>query len=199
MRKRYGILLGAIAMAMLAIPSWAQNSKTTLQNLQAAVDGEASAHQKYLEFAKHADTEGYHGVASLFRAAAAAEQIHGACEAAVMKKMGASPTPKITPSAVKSTKENLEDSANKGEAYERDTMYPQYIAQARKDGKPGAARCFKWARDAEAEHFNLFTTAANNLNQMKERRDYFVCTEGGYTMEKLDAAKCPGGKYLTIK
>jgi hypothetical protein len=28
---------------------------------------------------------------------------------------------------------------------------------------------------------------------------YYVCSEGGYTMAKLNAAKCPGGKYEEVK
>jgi hypothetical protein len=78
----------------------------------------------------------------------------------------------------------LEDSANKGEGYERDTMYPRFIRQARKDANEEAAQCFTWARAAEAEHFKLFTAAARNLDQMKGGpRTYYVCSEGGYTME----------------
>jgi hypothetical protein len=28
---------------------------------------------------------------------------------------------------------------------------------------------------------------------------YYVCSEGGYTMAKLNAAKCPGQKYEEVK
>jgi rubrerythrin len=44
--------------------------------LQDAVTGEREAQARYVAFAKKADEEGYAGVASLFRAAAAAEKIH---------------------------------------------------------------------------------------------------------------------------
>ena len=43
---------------------------TTLENMQAAFNGESNAHAKYLAFAARADSEGYGEVASLFRAAA---------------------------------------------------------------------------------------------------------------------------------
>ena len=172
----------------------------TLANLQSAYNGESNAHAKYLEFAKQADGEGYGKVASLFRAAAAAEQIHLTCEAAVLKEMGATPQADIKSPSAKSTKENLEESANKGEGYERDTMYPRFIKRARKDGSKGALQCFSWARAAEAEHFKLFTAAARNLTRMKGGPEtYYVCSEGGYTMRKLNAAKCPGGKYDEVK
>ncbi len=56
------------------------------------------------------------------------------------------------------------------------------------------------ARAAQAEHFNLVKAAANDLERMKSGPGiYCVCNEGGYTMVKLDAAKCPGGEYEEVK
>jgi rubrerythrin len=197
---RIPILLVTIGLALPCAIHAADASNKTLQNLQSAYNGESNAHTKYLEFAKQADSEGYSKVASLFRAAAAAEQIHLTCEAAVIREMDAMPQADIKTAPVKSTKQNLEDSANKGEAYERDTMYPQFIKQAKKDGHGEAAQCFTWARAAEAEHFKLFTAAARNLDHMKGGpKTYYVCSEGGYTMAKLNAANCPGGKYDEVK
>ena len=196
---KYLVVLVALAAAA-SVSGAAERANKTLDNLQAAYNGESNAGAKYLEFGKQADNEGYGKAASLFRAAAAAEQIHRACVAAVIKKAGASPRAEIKLPPVKSTKQNLEDSANKGEAYERDTMYPRFIRQARADGNTDAARCFTYARAAEAEHFKLFEDAANNLGKMKGgATTYFVCREGGYTMARLDPVKCPNGKYDEIK
>src|ERR1019366_3341753 len=194
------ITFAIVGLAVSAIVFAQQAPNKTLANLQTAYNGESNANAKYLEFAKQADSEGYGKVASLFRAAAAAEQIHLTCEAAVIKEVGATPQAEIKTPPAKSTKQNLEDSANKGEGYERDTMYPRFIRQARKDGNKGATQCFTWARAAEAEHFKLFTAAARNLTQMKGGpATYYVCSEGGYTMAKLNASKCPGGKYEEVK
>lgn len=171
----------------------------TLQNLQSAYNGESNAHVRYLAFAKQAEKEGYGDVASLFRAAAAAEEIHLKGHAAVIRQLGAVPHAKIQKPVVKSTRVNLENSASKGEAYERDTMYPAYIRQAKADGVPAAVKSFEYARAAEAEHFKLFTYALHHLNEMKgPGRDYYVCTTGGYTMASLDPSKCPDGKYETV-
>jgi rubrerythrin len=190
------VLLAAAASVSATVPT----PNKTLKNLQAAYDGESNAHAKYLEFAKQADREGYGKAASLFRAAAAAEQIHGACEAAVIKRMAATPQAELKLPPIKSTKQNLEESANKGEAYERDTMYPRFIRQADKDANKAAARCFAYASSAEAEHFKLFTAAANDLDKMKGRPAiYYVCSEDGYTMAKLNAGKCPGGEYQEVR
>ncbi|HEY5609646.1 MAG TPA: ferritin family protein [Thermoanaerobaculia bacterium] len=46
------------------------------QTLQNAIDGERAAQSRYAVFAEQAIREGYPGAASLFRAAAAAENIH---------------------------------------------------------------------------------------------------------------------------
>lgn len=193
-------LIAAIAVSPLVSANAEATGSKTLQNLQSAYNGESNAHAKYLEFAKRADAEGYGKVGSLFRAAAAAEDVHRACEAKVIKAMGAEPQANVELPPIKLTRQNLEDSANKGEAYERDTMYPRFIRQARKDGNSDAAQCFNWARAAEAEHFNLFTAAARDLDKLKGApTTYYVCSEGGYTMAKLNAAKCPGGKYEEVK
>jgi rubrerythrin len=173
-------------------------SDATLKNLQAAFNGESNARARYLAFAKKADEEGYGGVASLFRAAARAEEIHLNNHAAVIKKMGAEPHADIKTPAVGTTKSNLVKSASKGEAYERDTMYPAFIKQAKSDGNQDAVQSFEYAKEAEAEHFKLFTAAAHPLRK-GETREYYVCTVSGYTMAKLDTTKCPGGTYETVK
>src|SRR5512140_22677 len=96
---------------------------STLGNLQTAFNGESNARARYLAFAVQADQEGHGPVASLFRAAARAEQIHAANHAAVIKKLGAEPVANIETPVVKSTRENLA-AAIEGEVYERDVMYP---------------------------------------------------------------------------
>lgn len=198
--KRIVVILAVIGLFGIATARGATVPSKTLGNLQSAFNGESNAHAKYIAFAQKAESEGYGKVASLFRAAAAAEEVHYTCEAAVIKGMNETPQADVKEAPVASTKQNLEDSANKGEAYERDTMYPRFIKQARKDGNEGAGQCFKYAQAAEAEHFKLFKAAANNLDQMKGGpQTYYVCSEGGYTMAKLNAVKCPGGKYEEVK
>jgi len=164
---------------------------TTLKNLQAAYNGESNAHVRYLAFAKKADEEGYGKVASLFRAAARAEGIHRDHHAAVIKKMGATPTNKIETPVVKSTSENLQ-AAIKGESYERDTMYPEFIRQAEKDNNKDAIRTLEFARNAEVGHAKYYTEALNNLTAWKGgSKAFFVCPECGLTVAAIDFEKCP--------
>ena len=110
----------------------------------------------------------------------------------MIKKMGGTPEAKIETPVVKSTKENL-DAAIKGESYERDTMYPEFLKQARAEGNRDAVQTFNYAKTAEAEHAKLYSEALNNLAKLKgsKAKDYFVCTVCGYTTSKLDFSKCP--------
>ncbi len=163
----------------------------TLSNLQAAYDGESNAHARYVAFAKQADAEGYTQVASLFRAAARAEEIHAASHAAVIKKMGAKPKADVNKAEVKTTRENLK-AAIKGESYERDTMYPTFIKQARAENNRDAIRTFRLALNAEAEHAKLYRDALDNLESWKGgKKDFFVCEVCGMTLTALPEEACP--------
>src|ERR1022692_820022 len=101
----------------------------TIQNLLAAFEGESNAHAKYTAFAAKAEGDGLHGAASLFRAAARAEQIHATNHARVIKQLGGEAKCEIHPVEVKSTLENLK-TALSGENYEIETMYPAFLAEA---------------------------------------------------------------------
>ena len=197
------VLLAFVATLMLtAVPAAAAPGKS-LANLQAAFNGESNAHARYLAFAEKADKEGYGKVASLFRAAARAEEIHAQNHAAAIAKLGGVAKAVIAPADVKSTKENLE-AAIQGETYERDTMYPEFLKAAKAAGEKGAVQALNYAKTAEAEHAKLYREALNNLDQMKgESPKYYVCTVCGYTVKVVDFKKCPScfngkDKYVVV-
>lgn len=175
----------------------------TLENLMAAFNGESNAHAKYLEFAKKADEEGYGKVASLFRAAAKAEEVHAGNHAAVIKEMGGAPKAEIKLPEIKSTADNLK-AAIEGESYERDTMYPEFLLAARKEKNRAAMRSFSYALTAETEHARLYKEALDNLAQWKgPKSTWYVCTVCGWTAAQLPAEKCPScfnskDKYVTV-
>ncbi len=195
-------LLLCAVVCFLAAPLLA-STPTVLDNLQTAFNGESNAHARYLEFATKADQEGYGSVASLFRAAARAEEIHAANHAVVIRKMGGTPQAKIEKTAVKSTGENLAV-AIKGETYERDVMYPEFLKQARAERNLDAIQTFNYAKSAETEHARLYTEASSNLPQLKGATvSYYVCTVCGFTTTKLDFEKCPScfnpkEKYVAV-
>lgn len=188
-------MLGSLAVVMFASVAWMSNTprqSETIQNLQSAYTGESNAYVRYLAFAERAQEEEFGEVASLFRAAACSEHIHLKNHAAVMRKMGFEPVLKIDTPVVKTTAENLRTAADVGEAYERDTMYPQFIKQAIAEGSEDAARTFQYAMTAEGEHFKLFKAALSNLKKMNAPSHlYYVCSVCGYTAERA-AKTCPG-------
>ena len=201
MRKNDGmfrfafVLMIAFGLTMMIAPAlYADEAKvgSTLENLQAAFNGESNAHAKYQAYAKKATEEGYLKVAALFRAAAAAEEIHFNNHAAVIKSMGATPKAEIKVPAINSTKENLAE-AIKGETYEQTVMYPSFLAQAEKEHNSDAIQTFNYAKTAEGEHAKLYKKALSNLNDWKVADiGFFVCPTCGYTVEGKPTFKdCP--------
>ncbi len=181
-----------MAVSLLSVSAGAGAANTTLENMQTAFNGESNAHMRYLAFAERADHENYGEVASLFRAAARAEAIHASNHAAVIKGMGANPQAKLELPEVKTTQENLE-AAIKGETYERDVMYPNFLQQATLDGNEVAVRSLQLAKTAEAEHTKLYTRALQNLSRLKgsQSHAFYVCPTCGFTVVELDFANCP--------
>ncbi|MBF2021786.1 MAG: rubrerythrin [Hydrococcus sp. C42_A2020_068] len=208
MAKKTAIFTSAAALGMLVLAGCAPTTPSakveptqseeqlatkaqspTLKNLEIAYNGESSAHVIYLDYAKKADEEGYKGVASLFRAAARAEEIHRENHAKVIKEMGGTPQNTIATPEVKFTQENLQH-AIKGESYERDTMYPDFIKEANAKGKKNAVQTFTYAKNAEAGHAKLYTEALNNLDAWKEPKQFYVCSVSGQTAMNANETNC---------
>ena len=169
----------------------------TLANLLAAYEGESNAHTKYDFFAAKADAEGWLGAASLFRAAARAEQIHALNHARVIKQLGGEARCEIHAVEVKSTLANLK-AALAGEQYEIDTMYPGFIAEAFGIDVALARRTFTWALEAEKTHSRLFQEAINIVElRIKESWvglpcAFYICAACGYTTRtREEHARCP--------
>jgi len=163
---------------------------TTLDYLQVAFNWESNAHHRYVAFARKADDEGYGEVASLFRAAARAEESHASNHAAVIRRLGAEPKATIETPAFASTRENLQV-VIVGEMYEHDQMYPAFIREAKASKNSDAIRTFTYALKTEAEHFRLYSEALKSLGKMRGRsRTYYVCEVCGDTTENLNFLHC---------
>jgi rubrerythrin len=181
----------AAALLLTTSPAPAAPASKTLENLQTAFNGESNANALYLASAKKADAEGFGAAASLFRAAARAEEVHAASHARVIRSLGATPVAKIETPAIGSTKDAVL-AAVKGETYEMDTMYPDFIAVARKEGQKGALETFNLARTAEVEHARLYKAALEELSAGKSAaKTFYVCTVCGMTKTGIDFTKCP--------
>lgn len=182
----------------------ASENQITVRNLLAAFEGESNAHAKYTAFATKADTEGLHGAASLFRAAARAEQIHANNHARVLRQLGSEANAEIHPVEIKSTLENLK-AALGGEQYEIDSMYPEFLDEATDRGNTGAIRTFTWALEAEKTHARLYreaitlAEAGDKASWIYSTRKFYVCAVCGYTSETREAEHCPVCNYAWEK
>lgn len=181
--------VGAV-FAAAVIPVQAKVSQQTLDNLNAAFQGESNAAHRYEAFAKKADADGHTQAAHLFRAAAKAESIHKENhKQAILALGGKIKDFKLDELKVGTTAENLQ-AAIKGESYERDTMYPGFIKQAKADEAKEAIRSFLYAEKAEAEHAKLYQQALDGLGQ-KQDAPIYVCKICGYTTTSLPERNCP--------
>ena len=177
-------------------------SAQTLENLLTAYEGESNAHARYTAFAKKADEEGWHGAASLLRAAARAEQIHAGHHARVIKQLGGEARCSLHPAEVKDTLSNLK-AALEGEQYEVAAMYPGFIAEARVRAHAAALRAFQYALEAEKTHARLFAEAVRQVEAGKKSgwagaaRVFYVCAVCGFTSDQAETLDhCPGCKAL---
>lgn len=182
------VLIGAALAAVLTVQAAVPDQ--TIKNLNAAYQGESNAAHRYTLFAEKADAEGYGQVARLFRAAAKAESIHRENhKQAILALGGKIDDFKLDEVKSGTTAENLQ-AAIKGESYERDTMYPEFLTQAKKDNAKSAVRTLLYAEKAEAEHARLYQEALDNLGHNADTPIY-VCKVCGYTTTQLPAKNCP--------
>lgn len=188
----------------------AAENAITVQNLLTAFEGESNAHAKYTAFAVKADEDGLHGVASLFRAAGRAEQIHATNHARVIGLMGGHAECEIHDVEVKTTLENLKTALN-GEQYEIDSMYPGFLEEATARKNTAAIRTFHGALEAEKTHARLYAEAIALLAAGKKdtwlgaARDFYVCPVCGYTSEteeeheRCPVCNCPWERFEIIR
>lgn len=167
-------------------------SKTnkTLENLQAAFNGESNASAKYAAYSEKAKADGYQAVASLFAAASAAEKLHAARHAKVIAGLGGEATANVGSYSGKSVGEMLQD-AIAGETEEFTSMYPGFIAEANEAGNAAAVASFEGAMKAEVVHAKLYKEALENLDAWKEKIDFFVCPVCGWTEANAAPERCP--------
>jgi rubrerythrin len=179
------------------MPAIASEHETLVENLRTAFENESNAHLRYLEFSQKADGEGWHGVASLFRGSARAEEIHAANHGRIWHQLGG--LVEYTPHdvEVRTTIENVR-AALAGEIFEIDTMYPSFLEQARAARDVATVRTFTWALQTEKSHARLFNEALALLEIEDEdswitmSREFYVCPVCGYTSESPDETDlCP--------
>ena len=176
-------LLCGLMWPAVAFSQEARRPQQTIDNLNAAIEGEANASHRYTLFAQRADQEGYGQVAKLFRAAALAESIHQRNHEKVLRGLGVEPSsPTVKDVEVGTTRQNLEGPI-KGESKEQEEMYPAMVKQARGENVPAAVQSFTYAQNTEAKHARLFRGALAKLGH-NPRVDYYVGETSGDTVTK---------------
>lgn len=178
-------LISLLLICILGIPAFAGNEKT-MENLNAAFQGESGASAKYTAYADQARKEGFVQIAILFEAIAKAEAIHAMNHKAVIEKLGGKAVTKAPEFKSGTTKQNLE-SALQGENYEVSTMYPGFLATAREEGANDAVKSFRWAMETEKRHAVFFTNALNAIaanNTKSLPKLYWVCPKCGNTYDQ---------------
>jgi rubrerythrin len=177
----------------------------TIENMQVAYKGEKTATAKYEAFSKKAEEEGCHTIALLYNAVSAAENIHAMNHKLVIEDAGAR-VPIITPVfSVKSTKENLSDDIN-GEAYEANTMYPDFLKTAELADNQIALLSLTYAMKTEAKHKKFFEQALSNINGNTLNNlsaEYSVCPVCGNTFSNApkhcDFSLTDRDKFIVFK
>ena len=176
----------------------ATDTESGVSNLLAAYESEITAHARYKAYAARAEAEGYYGAASLFRAAARAEQIHASNHARVIRHMGGEARAEIQPFRVKSTLENLK-AALGGEQREIDDLYPAFLVNAAANLDTTAMRSFHWAIESEKTHARLYeeavATLEGGIGWTQEQLDFYVCKLCGYTAKTQEADNCPACNF----
>jgi rubrerythrin len=177
---------------------------TVVRNLATAFEEEMKNCTAYKAYAASADEEGLHGLASVFRATARAEQIHADNHARVLRHMGGSTLIDIQKPRVESAIANLK-SALVDQKFEVDYLYPTFLITAVSLFDSTAIRSFHWALEADKSHVRLHSEVLSRLvgngksGWAREQHDLYVCALCGYTAENPEAENCPGCNYLWEK
>jgi len=179
----------------------------TIENLKAAFNGESTASAKYAAFAEKAKAEGFDTVAVMFLATSKAEAIHAQNHKKVLEKLGVKVEgPQIGSYQILTTAENIAD-AIKGESYEIETMYPEFIAAAKSEKSNDGVKSLTWAFDTEKKHKVFYKTALDALNSGGEKSlpaQWFVCPvcgntyDAGTVKDLCDFCMTPKGQFIAF-
>ncbi len=178
--------------------------QTVVKNLETAFEEEMKTHEACKSYALKADEEGMHGIASLFRATARAEQIHASNHARVLRHLGREVLAEVHEPHVETTLENLK-TALVDQKFEIDYLYPTFLTTSVSLFDSTAIRSFHWAMEADKSHARLYNEAILRVNSNEKRswanarHDFFICALCGYTAENPEAENCPACNYLWEK
>ena len=176
---------------------------TVIRHLETAFEEETRNTATCRAYAARADDEGFHGIASLFRAVARADQIHAANHARVLRYMSRPAVVEIPLPRVDGSLENLR-TALADQRFEVDYLYPTFLTAAVPLVDSTAIRTFHWALEADKSHVRLFWQLTPRVGTDKagwayKPHHFFVCALCGYAAQDPESENCPSCNYTWEK
>lgn len=180
-------------------PALAAGHPLTAEALRSARDTEMGVYYRYAEWGRHAQTEGYAGIAYLFAAFGSAEFIHASNFGRILVRLGVEAPPVAKPVVpVTTTREHLIAAAN-GEAHSVEGFYPALLERIRPEAHADAMQVVQWAWNTELQHRDkirqiqryspaFFDLVARQID--KKTGQYFVCQICGNTVNRVPPGTC---------
>lgn len=203
-RRRLLQSLALLACAPALREAHANAWTATISAMQRARETETSVYYHYMEFGRKAQQEGYRGVAYLFTAFGASEQVHATNFGKILTRLNVELAPLPRP-AIKSgsTRDNLVRAAE-GELHSIDSFYPRLLEQLKSEGHEDAMTTVSWAWTSEKQHRDkmqqiqrwaptFFEKVARTIDEKTGR--YFVCQICGSTVNTVPGDVCPVCKF----
>lgn len=180
-------------------PAGAQVYPETIAAMENALRRELEAHRRYLDSARKAKSEGYAGIAYLFTAFAASEEVHARNFGRIITSLGGKPETSTPSPALADTKQNL-IAAAADELDVIDNLYPETLERLKPESYADAIAFVNYALQSEKQHRDMiqrvrrytagfFDRVVKTINEMTTH--YFVCQVCGSTLKTTPMGNCP--------
>jgi rubrerythrin len=197
------------SLALLAgLPAWcnarAAPYPVTIDAMHRARETETRVYYHYTEYGRRAQQDGYRGIAYLFTAFAASEQVHAANFGKILTRLNVELPPLAKPEIhAGTTRENLMRAAD-SEIASIEAFYPKLLEQLKPEGHEEATTLVRYAWGSEKQHLDkirqiqrwtgaFFETVARSIDEKTGR--YFICQNCGSTTNSVPANLCPVCKF----
>lgn len=177
----------------------------TLKNLIKAFIGESQARNRYTFYASAARKAGFEQIAEIFLITADNEKEHAKRLFEEIQKLKGDLSEiiveAIAPTTLGTTAENLA-AAIKGENYEHTQMYPEFAAEAEKEGLKEVADRLRAIAKAEEHHEERYKKLLAHVTAdtvfKRSEKVWWVCRECGYVhFGTQPPKKCPSCDHET--
>jgi rubrerythrin len=180
----------------------------TIAAMRSARETETSVYYHYTEFGRRAQQEGYRGIAYLFTAFAASEQVHATNFGRILTRLNVELEPTSKPAIrAGSTRDNLIHAAE-GEMSSIESFYPKLLEQLKPEGHEEAITLVRYAWASEQQHRDkirqiqrwsgsFFEKVARTIDEKTGR--YFICQICGSTVNAMPAGQCAVCKFPPLQ